>query len=139
MLSAVLIFTRSAFYGTLLALSLPALLVVLLYGSLDRDTAWAVKWALTGARSVRRGTLLDFLQNHSHEHYRAQSLRSVEQAVCVSRDRGANRSDAEARGLLSDGLNMSRYSDEKFSERFVRFRDKVLTARVLCRAAAPRS
>jgi hypothetical protein len=47
MLRAALVFTRSAFYGTLPALSLPALLVVLLYGWLDRDTAWAVKWALT--------------------------------------------------------------------------------------------
>ena len=47
MLRTVLGFVRSAIYGTLLTLSLPALLIALVCGWLDRDTAWAVKWALT--------------------------------------------------------------------------------------------
>jgi hypothetical protein len=47
MLRTVLGFVRSAIYGTLLTLSLPALLIALLCGWLDTDTAWAVKWALT--------------------------------------------------------------------------------------------
>ena len=40
-------FVKDALCGTLLTLSLPALLVDLLFGWLDHDLSWAVKWALT--------------------------------------------------------------------------------------------
>ncbi len=40
-------FVTDALCGTLLTWSFPALLVALLFGWLDHDLSWAVKWALT--------------------------------------------------------------------------------------------